>query len=124
MARAIKRGEIYYAALSGGQGFEQDGMRPVVIIQNDVGNRYSPTTLIAPITSSLTKRKLPTHVLISSCESGLPRASNVLCEQIRVIDKNRLMNYVSDLDGRKMTEVNEAISISFGIDSQYGALAS
>ena len=113
----VKRGQVYFAEMPGAFGSEQGGYRPVVIIQNNVGNRFSRTTLIAPLTTSRTKRKLPTHVLIKARENGLEDDSLVLLEQVRVIDKARLKKYVTYLSDLQMTEINAAISVSFGIDS-------
>lgn len=110
----VKRGDIYYAELDC-FGSEQGGFRPVLVIQNDIGNKYSPTTLIAPITASATKRQLPTHVVINASEAGLNKDSTVLLEQSRVVDKNRLQKKVSYLDNNKMCEVDNAIAISFGL---------
>ena len=111
----IKRGDIYYADLSPVVGSEQGGTRPVLIIQNDIGNQYSPTTIIAAITSQLDKAKLPTHVELS-CEScHLEKDSVILTEQIRTIDKRRLKEKVATLGEEKMTQVNQAIEISLGL---------
>lgn len=111
----IKRGQIYYANLEPVKGSEQGGSRPVLIIQNDVGNTYSPTTIIAVITSSQSKTVLPTHIEISTAASGLPADSVVLCEQIRTIDKRRLGGYVGYLSTAKLRDVNEALRISMRI---------
>lgn len=104
-----KKGEIYYADLGIGVGCEQSGKRPVLIIQNDKGNLYSPTTIIIPITSK-NKTKLPTHVDIL-----LDEPSTILCEQIKVIDKNRLINKIQDIDNIEMENVEKAIKISLGL---------
>ena len=109
----MKRGEIYYASLEPVIGSEQGGNRPVLVIQNDVGNRFSPTTIVAAITSRQDKTTLPPHVSISAVE--LPRDSVVLLEQIRTIDKRRLTGFVGHLDTTSMQQVDEAIAISFGI---------
>ena len=109
----VHRGDIYYADLSPVVGSEQGGVRPVLIVQNDVGNRFSPTTIVAAITSRQDKTTLPTHVSISAVE--LPRDSVVLLEQIRTIDKRRLTGFVGHLDTTSMQQVDEAIAISFGI---------
>ena len=106
----IKRGQIYYADLSPVIGAEQGGLRPVLIIQNDIGNRHSPTTIIAPITSRLDKHSLPTHI-----ECKILRDSIILCEQIRIVDKRRLKNHIATLDEDTMVRVNEAIKISLGV---------
>ena len=111
--REIKRNEVYYADLSPVRGSEQGGIRPVLIIQNDIGNKHSPTTIVAAITSRQTKAKLPTHVDVSV--EGLTKDSIVLLEQIRTIDKNRLTDYVGRLDKETMGKVDRAIVISFGI---------
>ena len=109
----IKRGEIYYADLSPAVGSEQGGIRPVLILQNDTGNRHSPTTIVAAITSREKKAALPTHVDITAV--GLKTKSTVLLEQIRTIDKNRLAEYVGRLDKETMGKVDHAIITSFGI---------
>lgn len=112
--RNIKRGEIYYTDLSPVVGSEQDGIRPVLILQNDTGNRYSPTTITAAITSRQNKAKLPTHVPLST--AGLKTDSIVLLEQIRTIDKTRFREYIGTADAETMREVDRAIVISFGIE--------
>lgn len=111
----VKRGEIYYADLSPVIGSEQGGVRPVLIVQNDVGNRYSPTVIAAAITSQKEKSKLPTHIEINSQVCGLSRDSVVLLEQIRTIDKKRLKEKMGRLDDGSMGQVNHALSISFGL---------
>ena len=111
----VKRGEIYYADLSPVVGSEQGGVRPVLIVQNDVGNKYSPTIIAAAITSQINKAKLPTHIEISAEEYGLTRDSVILLEQIRTIDKQRLRERIGRLDDELMTTVNEAIGVSFGL---------
>ena len=111
----IKRGDIYYADLSPVVGSEQGGVRPVLIVQNDVGNRYSPTVIAAAITSQHDKAKLPTHIQVLSTDSGLTRDSIVLLEQIRTIDKKRLKEKMGRLDGPSMAEIDQALSISFGL---------
>ena len=110
----IKRGQIYYADLSPVKGSEQGGLRPVLIIQNDVGNRYSPTTIIAIITSRNTKAKLPTHFWLNKT-CGLPKYSMVECEQIRTIDKLRLKEFVGVVDNESMRFINEKLKISLEI---------
>ncbi len=112
---ALKRGEIFFAELNPVQGSEQGGIRPVLVVQNDVGNSHSPTTIVLPITSRLNKAKLPTHVRLSKGESGLARDSVVLAEQIRTIDKRRLQQKVAVLDEKSMRRVNQAMEISMGI---------
>ncbi len=111
----VKRGDIYYADLSPVVGSEQGGVRPVLIVQNDVGNKYSPTIIAAAITSQINKAKLPTHIEISAEEYGLTRDSVILLEQIRTIDKQRLRERIGRLDDELMTTVNEAIGVSFGL---------
>jgi len=111
----IKRGDIFYADLSPVVGSEQGGVRPVLIVQNDVGNKYSPTVIAAAITSQINKAKLPTHIEIGAQEYGLLKDSVILLEQIRTIDKKRLREKIAHLDDELMEKVNEAISISFGI---------
>ena len=110
----IKRGEIYYADLSPVVGSEQGGVRPVLIIQNDVGNRYSPTVIVSAITSQLGKAKLPTHIELSSSQYNLPKDSVALLEQIRTLDKRRLKGKLTELSDAKMKEVDRAILISLG----------
>jgi len=111
----IKRGEIYYADLSPVVGSEQGGIRPVLIIQNDVGNRYSPTVIAAAITSQRDKTKLPTHISVTGCDCGLAKDSIVLLEQVRTIDKKRLKEKMGTLDGDSMGMVDKALSVSFGL---------
>ncbi|MBP3431623.1 MAG: type II toxin-antitoxin system PemK/MazF family toxin [Clostridia bacterium] len=115
MENTVKRGEIYFADLSPVVGSEQGGMRPVLVIQNDVGNKYSPTVIVSAITSQLTKAKLPTHIELPSSDCNLPKNSVVLLEQIRTLDKRRLKEKISSIDERKMREVNRAILISLGV---------
>ena len=111
----IKRGEIYYADLSPVIGSEQGGVRPVLIVRNDIGNKYSPTVIAAAITSQINKAKLPTHIEISAQEYGLQKDSVILLEQIRTIDKKRLREKIGHMDDELMDKVNEALSISFGL---------
>ncbi|HWJ03580.1 MAG TPA: type II toxin-antitoxin system PemK/MazF family toxin [Verrucomicrobiae bacterium] len=111
----IRRGEIYYAELNPVVGSEQGGTRPVLVVQNDIGNQYSPTTIIAAITSQISKAKLPTHVEVTARRSGLERDSVILTEQIRTIDKSRLKEKVTVLDEETMARVNQAIEISLGL---------
>lgn len=111
----MKKGDIYYADLSPVVGSEQGGNRPVLIVQNDVGNRYSPTVIVAAITSQTGKVNLPTHIRISMQESGLPKNSVALLEQIRTIDKSRLKQYVGRISKGEMAMVDKAIQVSFGI---------
>lgn len=118
----IKRGEIYYADLSPVIGSEQGGIRPVLVLQNDIGNKYSPTIIAAATTSKLNKAKLPTHILLPSSTSSLPKDSVVLLEQIRTIDKSRLKEKIGELTPEQMKEVNNALLISLGFsidDSRY-----
>ena len=111
----IKRGDIYYADLSPVVGSEQGGVRPVLIVQNDVGNRYSPTVIAAAITSQHYKASLPTHIHVPGIDSGLVRDSIVLLEQIRTIDKRRLKERMGRLDDTSMAEIDTALTISFGL---------
>ncbi len=111
----MKRGDIYYADLSPVVGSEQGGVRPVLIVQNDVGNRYSPTVIAAAITSQREKTKLPTHIELDSKNCGLSKDSVVLLEQIRTIDKRRLREKMGTIDADSMSQVNKALSISFGL---------
>lgn len=111
----IRRGDIFYADLSPVIGSEQGGLRPVLIVQNDVGNKYSPTVIAAAITSKMTKSKLPTHIDVFGEKVGLSKDSVILLEQIRTIDKKRLKEKMGHLDDDVMHEVNEAITISFGL---------
>jgi len=111
----VKRGDIYYADLSPVIGSEQGGMRPVLIIQNDTGNRHSPTVIAAAITSQTGKAKLPTHIELEGRSFGLTKDSVVLLEQIRTIDKTRLRERMGRLDSELMTKVDSAIAVSFGL---------
>lgn len=111
----IKRGDIFYADLSPVIGSEQGGIRPVLIVQNDIGNKYSPTVIAAAITSQINNAKLPTHIELDAKEYGLQKDSVVLLEQIRTIDKRRLREKLGRLDDELMKKVNEALSISFGL---------
>ena len=112
---SVKRGEIYYADLSPVVGSEQGGIRPVLIVQNDVGNRHSPTVIAAAITSQKEKARLPTHIELNASSCGLSKDSVVLLEQIRTIDKKRLKERMGELDISSMAQVNNALSISFGL---------
>lgn len=112
---SVKRGDIYYADLSPVVGSEQGGLRPVLIIQNDIGNRYSPTVIAAAITSRMSKTKLPTHIDIYADRVGLAKDSVILLEQIRTLDKRRLKEKMGHLDDNIMNHVNTAIAISFGL---------
>jgi len=111
----IKRSDIFYADLSPVVGSEQSGVRPVLIIQNDIGNKYSPTVVVAAITSRINKAKMPTHIEISTENSGLARDSVILAEQIRTIDKIRLRERIASLDEELMDKVDQAIKISLGL---------
>ena len=110
----IKRGEIYYADLSPVVGSEQGGIRPVLIVQNDIGNKYSPTVIVAAITSQLEKAKLPTHIELGM-EYGLSKNSVALLEQIRTLDKRRLKEKIGEVDYYKMSQINNAILVSLGL---------
>jgi len=109
----IKRGELYYADLSPVIGSEQGGVRPVLVVQNDVGNKYSPTVIVAAITSQINKAKIPTHIELST-EYGLTKDSVLLLEQIRTLDKRRLKEKIGILDDKRMKDVNTALLISLG----------
>ena len=111
----IKRGYVYYADLSPVVGSEQGGVRPVLIIQNDIGNKYSPTVIVAAITSQINKAKLPTHIEISAHEYGLNKDSVILLEQIRTIDKKRLREKIGCLDKNMMLKVDNSLQISLGL---------
>lgn len=113
--QTVRRGEIYYADLSPVVGSEQGGIRPVLIIQNDVGNRYSPTVIAAAITSRSGKAKLPTHISVPASGSGLTKDSVILLEQVRTIDKRRLREKMGTVDEQSMSAIDNAISISFGL---------
>ena len=109
----VYRGEIYYANLSPSQGSEQGGHRPVVIVQNNTGNKHAPTTIVAPITSQIGKKPLPTHILFNGC--GMPKDSVILLEQIRTIDKGRLRQRMGQLPPEKVEVLDSAIKISLGL---------
>jgi mRNA interferase MazF len=109
---SVKRGDIYYADLSPVVGSEQGGLRPVLIIQNDVGNRYSPTVIAAAITSRLSKTRLPTHIDVFADRVGLVKDSVILLEQVRTLDKRRLKEKMGHLDDSIMARVNRAIAVS------------
>lgn len=112
---SVKRGDVYYADLSPVVGSEQGGIRPVLVIQNDVGNRYSPTVIVAAITSQIQKAKLPTHVEVEAAKYGLEKDSVILLEQIRTIDKQRLNEKVAHIGEDKMVRINEALQISLAL---------
>lgn len=111
----VKRGDIFYADLSPVIGSEQGGTRPVLIVQNDVGNKFSPTVIVAAITSQINKAKMPTHIEISANDFGLAKDSVILLEQIRTIDKRRLKEKIGKLSDELLLHVDEALGISFGI---------
>lgn len=111
----VKRGDVFYADLSPVIGSEQGGVRPVLVVQNDIGNKYSPTIIIAAITSQINKAKLPTHVEITAPEYGLPKDSVVLLEQIRTIDKKRLREKIGKFNDDMMRSVDDALKISIGL---------
>ena len=115
MLNGVKRGDIYYADLSPVVGSEQGGMRPVLIVQNDTGNRHSPTVIAAAITSQTGKARLPTHIELEARTFGLSRDSVVLLEQIRTIDKRRLKERMGRVDNELMNRVDNAIAVSFGL---------
>ena len=111
----VKRGDIYYADLSPVVGSEQGGIRPVLVIQNDIGNKYSPTVIAAAITSQINKAKMPTHIELAAKDYGLNKDSVILLEQIRTIDKRRLREQIGRIDDGLMASINNALSISFGL---------
>ena len=111
--KSICRGDVYYANLGSIVGSEQGGNRPVVIVQNDIGNRYSPTVIVVPLTTQTDKSKLPTHVKVNGTPHS--KSSLALCEQIKTIDKKRLGGYVGKINSEQMTRVNKGIGISVGI---------
>lgn len=111
----IKRGEIYFAQLNPVVGSEQGGVRPVLVVQNDIGNQYSPTTIILAITAQINKAKLPTHIEIKANVYGLERDSVILAEQIRTIDKTRLKQRIAVLKEETMNKVDQALAVSLGL---------
>ena len=113
---SIQRGDIFYADLSPVIGSEQGGIRPVLIVQNNVGNKYSPTVIAAAITSRMTKSRLPTHIEVDATEYGLAKDSIILLEQIRTLDKKRLKERMGHLDDISMNSVDHALSVSFGLN--------
>lgn len=115
MDSTVRRGDIFYADLSPVVGSEQGGTRPVLIVQNDTGNRHSPTVIAAAITSQTGKARLPTHINIAGGSVGLSKDSVILLEQIRTIDKRRLKERMGELDAPSMSQVNNALEISFGL---------
>lgn len=118
----VKRGDIFYADLSPVVGSEQGGVRPVLIVQNDVGNKFSPTVIAAAITSQTGKTRLPTHITLNADRCGLSKDSVVLLEQIRTLDKRRLKERMGCLDERSMRLVNQALSVSFGLGPRNGGM--
>ena len=115
MDTTVKRGDIYYADLSPVVGSEQGGVRPVLIIQNDTGNRHSPTVIAAAITSQTGKARLPTHISVSPLSCGLPKESVILLEQVRTLDKKRLRERMGHVEEAVMEKVDTAIAVSFGL---------
>ena len=113
----MKRGDIYMARLDPVIGSEQGGRRPVLIVQNDRGNRYSPTVIVVPLTGSEKKGRLPTHVLLPGGEGGVQKPSVVLCEQVRTLEKTRLTRYMGSLDAENLREVERALSVSLDMDT-------
>lgn len=114
----IKRGDIYYADLSPVVGSEQGGVRPVLIVQNDIGNKFSPTVIAAAITSQQTKANLPTHIKLDADSSGLSKDSMVLLEQVRTLDKKRLKDRMGSIDDYSMNMIDRALSVSFGLGEE------
>lgn len=114
----VRRGDIFYADLSPVVGSEQGGVRPVIIVQNDMGNRHSPTVIVAAITSQLNKAKLPTHIELIDPQCGLTRDSVILLEQVRTLDKRRLREKIGHLEEDRMAEVDAAIAVSLGLASR------
>jgi len=112
---SVKRGDIFYADLSPVVGSEQGGVRPVLIVQNDTGNKHSPTVIAAAITSQTGKARLPTHITLTAGSVGLPKDSIVLLEQVRTLDKRRLREHMGRVDDRVMRQVDNAIAVSFGL---------
>ncbi|MDD2218269.1 MAG: type II toxin-antitoxin system PemK/MazF family toxin [Eubacteriales bacterium] len=111
----IKKGDLYFADLSPVVGSEQGGVRPVLVVQNDVGNKYSPTIIVAAVTSQMNKSKLPTHVEIDAVDNGLSKNSVVLMEQLRTIDKSRLKERIGTVDQNMIAGVDKALSVSLGL---------
>ena len=122
MDNSVKRGDIFYADLSPVVGSEQGGVRPVLIVQNDTGNRHSPTVIAAAITSQTGKARLPTHISVSPLSCGLPKESIILLEQVRTLDKRRLREKMGRLDEDVMKKVDAAIAVSFGVSVGIGIL--
>lgn len=111
----VQRGEVYFADLSPVVGSEQGGIRPVLVVQNDIGNKFSPTVIVAAITAQIQKAKLPTHVEIEAEPHGFERKSVILLEQIRTLDKQRLTDKITELDASKMAEIDHALEVSLGL---------
>lgn len=111
----VKRGFVFFADLSPVIGSEQGGFRPVLVVQNNVGNKFSPTVIVAAITSHIKKAKLPTHVELKAQKHGLEKDSVILLEQVRTIDKQRLQQKITELDDKAMVSINEALKISLGL---------
>lgn len=111
----VKRGDIFYADLSPVIGSEQGGIRPVLIVQNNIGNKYSPTVIAAAITSQHTKSSLPTHIRVNADSCGLSKDSIVLLEQVRTLDKQRLKERMGNLDKHDMSKIDKALTVSFGL---------
>lgn len=116
----MQRGEVYFADLSPVVGSEQGGIRPVLILQNDIGNRFSPTVIVAAITAQIQKAKLPTHVEINAKKYGFDRNSVILLEQVRTLDKQRLTDKITKLDSEMMDKIDHALEISLGLNDLYG----
>ncbi|NLM05995.1 MAG: type II toxin-antitoxin system PemK/MazF family toxin [Tissierellia bacterium] len=114
----VKRGDIFYADLSPVVGSEQGGLRPVLVVQNDVGNKYSPTIIICAITSQINKAKLPTHLEVSAKQYGLQKDSVILMEQIRTIDKKRLKEKLGSVSAKKMLEVDNCLKVSLALQEE------
>ena len=121
--KLLYKGDIYFADLSPVVGSEQGGVRPVLVIQNNVGNKFSPTVIVAAITSRMDKHNLPTHVLIEQSRYGLQKDSMILLEQVRTIDKSRLRDYIGDLDFSDLLRVNRALMVSMDLGTPVRALA-
>ena len=117
MDNSVKRGDIFYADLSPVVGSEQGGVRPVLIVQNDTGNRHSPTVIAAAITSQTGKARLPTHISLAALSCGLPKDSVILLEQIRTLDKHRLRERAGQITPEDQRRVNQALDVSLGLDS-------
>ena len=113
----IQRGDIYYADLSPVIGSEQGGLRPVLVVQNDVGNKHSPTVIAAAVTSQINKAKMPTHIELSGDEYGLSKDSVILMEQIRTVDKKRLKEKIGHMDNERTSQIDDALKISFGLEN-------